>query len=129
MMKVKDALHRALMIGLTGGLLAACGDDDSKAQQAEQAHVAVGIAVAEADDPDRWAPSREAVEQMKRDAAAPPIRMADDGSSDIALGEMERPPVPPEQPRLPGADEADRYGLAAWEQMARGEVKVKRIRY
>jgi hypothetical protein len=127
-MKKKHALNLILLLAVTVGITA-CGGNDKQAQQAEQEHVAAGIAVTDTDDPNRWAPSPEAVEQAKKDAAAPPIQLADDGSTDIGLGEMEKPPVPPEPPKLANGDEADQYGLPAWDQIAHGDLKVKRIHY
>ncbi|QEX22479.1 hypothetical protein FRZ61_24110 [Hypericibacter adhaerens] len=145
-MRIKQAVKLAAALGIAGMVMTGCGRDDDQAQekgqaqetsqaqtepaqQAEQEHVEAGVAAAEADDPSRWAPSPEAIAQARKDADAPPIEMADDGSSDIALGGMERPPVPPAPPRLLEGDDADQYGLAAWEQIARGDLKPRRIHY
>jgi hypothetical protein len=130
-----------LALGLVSAILAACGKGDDQVRQgypnpsalssttAEQKRVDAGIAAAAEDNPNSWAPSPESVAGAKKDAAAPPIQMVDDGISDIALGNMPRPPAPPPPPKLATGDEAVQYGLPAWEQIARGELRVKRIQY
>ena len=99
------------------------------ATAAEQEHVDAGIVAASEDNPSRWAPSSESIARAKQDLASPPIQMVDDGSTDISLGSMPRPPVPPPPKKMSNGDEADQYGLAAWEQVARGELRVRRIQY
>ncbi len=94
-----------------------------------QERVDRGIAVAQSDDRSRWAPSPDTVAAFKKDAASPAMRVLDDGTSDIALGASARPPTPPQPPGLVNGDDAVRYGVAAWEQMARGDLRVKRIQY
>jgi hypothetical protein len=126
-----------LALGLVSLIAAACGKRDEQARHsgsdsataAEQEHVDAGVVASSEDDPDRWAPSPESVARAKQDIAMPPIQMADDGTADIALGDMPRPPAPPPPKKLTNGDEADQYGLPAWEQVARGELRVKRIQY
>ena len=109
----------------------------SPALEEEQARVNQGIAVDESDDPSRWVPSSEDVKTAKLAAAAPtftpqPWQGLAPGAQDpteISLGGIERLPVPPQPPRFTKGDEADEYGLPAWEKMARGEINVRRIQY
>lgn len=110
-------------------------------------------------NPRRWAPSADAIAAAKRERKAPMIvarstqprasdydlnpngasqpqpmggeadRSSDQGSGDdAALGDMEKLPPPP-MPKLGSGDEADQFGLPEWEQLARGELHIKRIRY
>jgi hypothetical protein len=47
---------------------------------------------------------------------------------DPALGDIAKlPPLP--MPKLGSGDEAEQFGLAEWDRMARGELHIKRIRY
>lgn len=134
-MKRAAGVAVVMVLGLACAV-GACSRSDEAGQQSspqtaseEQAHVEAGIAAAESDDPKRWAPSREARERAKKNAAAAAIALADDGTSEIALGQMERPPVPPPPPKLRSGTEADQFGLPAWEQIARGDLRPKRIQY
>jgi hypothetical protein len=130
-----NALKRKYLVAVAVGLMVtACGGNkeaDQKALQAEQEHVQNGIAVADTDDPNRWAPPPEAIEQAKQDAAAPAIHVGDlsELKNDPSLSYMEVLPPQPEPPKLAQGDEADQYGLPEWEAMARGDLHVKRIRY
>lgn len=111
----------------------ACGGKETNqaALQSEQEHVQQGIAVAEGDDPNRWAPPQDAIDKAKADAQQPEIRVGNlaELKNDPGIGEMEVLPPPAPPPKLVQGDEADQYGLPAWEQMARGELHVKRIQY
>jgi hypothetical protein len=125
---------RYLIAILASLLVTACGankEADQTAVQEEKEHEENGQAVAESDDPNRWAPSAEATEKAKHDDAQPEIRVGNLAQlkNDPAIGEMELLPPQPQPPKLIQGDEADQYGLSAWEQMARGELHVKRIQY
>lgn len=132
-MNMKDAVKFGVTLAIVCGVTTGCGGAADKqaqqARQAEQEHVQAGVAAADADDPSRWAPSPRAIESAKKEAAQPMVQMADNGGADIALGAMEKLPPQPEPPRLSNGDEADQYVVPAWEQIARGDLRVKRIHY
>jgi hypothetical protein len=128
-MRVESKLKTILAAVIVAGVIAGCGGTNTQQQQAEQAHVEQGVAVAEGDNPNAWAPSAESIAEAKKQDAAPAIALTDSGGADQAIGEMEK--LPPSAPptKLANGDEADQYGLPAWEQMARGDLHVKRIQY
>lgn len=129
-MNMKDAVRIGAVLAIVCGVTTGCGGAaDKQAQQAEQEHVQAGIAAADGDDPNRWAPLPEAIESAKKEAAQPMMQMTDNGGADMALGSMEKLPPQPEPQKLSNGDEAEQYGVPAWEQIARGDLKVKRIHY
>jgi hypothetical protein len=136
-MRMLGCSSNILAFGLILAMTVACGKGDQGRKQAsadsaaaaEQEHVDAGVVAASEDDPSRWAPSSGSVAQAKKESAMPPIQMVDDGSADIALGSMPRLPAPPPVKKRADGDEADQYGLPAWEHVARGELRVRRIQY
>ena len=128
-------IKNALLVSFLILSCAGCSQNNAQQQQAEQAHVEQGIVAAGGDDPNSWAPSKEAVEQAAKDAqaqaSAPSAAETGDTTqaTDPAMTGMERMPPPPMPSDLSGSDEAEKYGLPEEEEMARGELHVKRIRY
>lgn len=115
-------------------LVTACGankEADQKALESEKDHEQNGIAVAQSDDPNHWAPPQDLIAKAKQDDAQPEMRVGNlaDLKNEPGIGEMELLPPQPEPPKLTQGDEADQYGLSEWEQMARGDLHVKRIQY
>jgi hypothetical protein len=154
---MRNAIEKLLLLAIVCGACAGCGQDHNTKEQLakEQDRVQHGVLADDADDPNRWAPSPEAIAAAQKEASEPAIRpqstpaatsyamnprAAEHGETmnvsesaqdpnDIALGDMQKLPPPAPPPAIRAGDEADQFGLPEWEQMARGELHVKRIRY
>jgi hypothetical protein len=121
-----------------------------------RSHESTSSGEADGIDPNRWRPAAEAIAAAEREKKAPmtlaratqprasaydlnPRAAAAGQSSDPASEEQlaqDDPSIagmpklpPPPMPKLGRGDEADQFGLPEWEQIARGDLHIKRIRY
>lgn len=74
MNRAKHALILLVVSGTICSVLSGCSSQEaSKQQQAEAMRVASGIAASDEDNPNNWAPTREAIEEAKREDKTPAI--------------------------------------------------------